>query len=192
MNWKPTLILLAVATAFYFFFAYYEVKQPDTKDAAANAARLTTLERTDIDGLVITDRNTKIDIRRDVDHWVMKSPLADRADASLVEQLLTSLTSAHKDDTISSGDVSKGKLADFGLQSPHEKLQIVPHSDQPMELDFGNETAVDGKTYLQVAGQGRSLRRRRRHQEALAKGCQRMARPQGNCPRRDRRDQVHH
>ncbi len=154
MNWKPTVILLAIAAALYFFFAYYEVKQPNTHDATANAARLTTLERSDIDGLVITDRDIKIDIRRDVDRWAMKSPLADRADTTLVEQLLTSLETTHKEDTISSGDVSKGKLSDYGLQSPHEKLQIVPHDGKPVEMDFGSETAVDGKTYMQVAGQG--------------------------------------
>ncbi len=155
MNWKPTAHPPRIAAALlYVFFAYYEVKQPNTKDATDNAARLTTLDRSDIDGLVITDRDTKIDIRRDVDHWTMKSPLADRADTTLVEQLLTSLETTHKEDTISAGDVSKGKLADYGLQSPHEKLQVIPHDGKPIEYDFGNETAVDGKTYMQTAGQG--------------------------------------
>ncbi len=154
MNWKPTLYLLVAAALLYLFFAYYEVKQPNTKDATDNAARLTTLDRSAIDGLVVFDRDTKIDIRRDNDHWTMKSPIADRADTTLVEQLLTSLETTHKDDTISAGDVSKGKLADFGLQTPHDKLQIISHDGKTTEYDFGNATAVDGKTYMKTADAG--------------------------------------
>ena len=151
MNWKFTLILIAIVVAFYFFFDFYEVKQSGTSDP--NADHVFAFDRNQIDGLTITDHDRKIELVRNKDNrWSIKSPVIDRAEQSLIDQVMTNLEILRKDDTIPGKDVSKSKLTDYGLQSPHERLLITANGGHTTEADFGNETVLDGKTYLQVAG----------------------------------------
>ena len=153
MNWKFTLILVAIVVAFYFFFDFYENKQPGQDDP--NRDHVFAFDRNHINGLTITDHDRKIELVRDKDNrWSLKSPVTDRAEQSLVDQVMTSLEVLRKDDTIPGKEVGKGKLADYGLQSPRERLLITADGGHTTEADFGNETVIDGKTYLQVAGTG--------------------------------------
>jgi hypothetical protein len=157
MNWKTTATLLVIAVALAAYFKFIENKRPSTREAEDQKTRLFVLDRNQIDGLVITNREQKLDLRRENNHWRLKAPLADRADQAAVDELMTSLEGARKEASISAEEVaaSKNKLQDFGLQNPRLRLQIVPNGGaQATEILFGNDTAVEGKTYLQIAGRG--------------------------------------
>ena len=148
MNWKFTLILVAIIGALYLFFTYYEENLPP-----ATEDHVFAFDRNQIDGLTILDHDQKIELVRAKDNkWQVKSPLSDRADQNLVDQVLTNLEVLRKDDTISGKDLGKGKLADYGLQTPRERLVITAHGGHTTEADFGNETIFAGKTYLQLVG----------------------------------------
>lgn len=152
MNWKFTLVLVAIVAALYLFFTYYENKLP-TPPAPGELAHVVSLDRNQIDALTITDHDQKIELTRGADNkWLMKSPVADRADQDLIDQVMTNLEILRKEDTLSGKDVGKGKLADFGLQTPRERLVVTAHGGHTTEFLFGNETVLDGKTYLQLAG----------------------------------------
>ncbi len=155
MNWKPTLVLLVIAAALYAFFNFYENKQPSTLDLAHNATVVFPFDRNQIDALTVTDHDTKIELHRgEENHWKMLAPMADRADGPLIEEVMTTLESMRKVDTITAGYLSKVKLADYGLQTPREKLAVTDNKGHTTEFLFGNETAVEGKVYLQATGGG--------------------------------------
>lgn len=153
MNWKFTLILLAIVAAFYVFFDFYENKLPDTAGNLENATKVMTVDFDRIDGLTITDHDQKIELVRGQDkQWSVKAPVTDRADQTLVAQLITNVDLLRTEETISGKDLGKNKLADYGLQSPRERLVVTEQGGHSTELDFGNETVIEGKTYLQKAG----------------------------------------
>ncbi len=155
MNWKPTLVLLAIAAALYLFFNFYENKQPSTLDLAHTASVVFAYDRNQIDALTVTDHDTKIELHRgETNHWKMLAPVADRADGPLIEEVMTTLESMRKVDTITASFLSKVKLADYGLQTPREKLAVTDNKGHTTEFLFGNESAIEGKVYLQVTGGG--------------------------------------
>ena len=102
--------------------------------------------------------------------WVMLAPIADRADPATIDLLLGELENLRRGSVVTvpgaAGD--KSKLAPYGLQNPRLSLRIeskapvitgdkpgdVPATAQPPEVEllFGNPTAIEGRTYVQVAG----------------------------------------
>ena len=99
MNWKFTLVLVAIIAALYVFFTYFEEKQAGTDDP--NRDHVFAFDRNQIDSLTILDHDQKIELARGANNqWLLKSPLADRADQSLVDQVFTNLEILRKDDTI--------------------------------------------------------------------------------------------
>ena len=155
MNWKPTLVLLVIAAALYLFFDFYENKRPSTIDLAHNAAVVFAYDRNQVDALTVTDHDTKIELHRgEANHWKMLAPVTDRADGPLIEEVMTTLESMRKVDTITAGFLSKVKIADYGLQNPREKLAVTDNKGHTTEFCFGNETAIEGKVYVQATGGG--------------------------------------
>jgi hypothetical protein len=151
MNWKFTLALLVVAAALVAYFELYEDKQPGTRDLQATADRVFVLDRNQVDGLIITSHDVKVDLRREGNHWVMKSPIADRADQPAVDQVLNGLESMRKEETFPAKELDARKLQDYGLQSPKAQLEVISRgAAKPASLYFGNDAAVEGKTYLQL------------------------------------------
>ena len=155
MNWKTTIILLAVAAALLLYVNFYEKNQPGTSDVAKNATRVFALNPEEVDGLVVTNHDLKVDLRRNAQHkWTMKSPYADRADQTLIDELFSDLESARREDAFPVKADDKAKLKEYGLQDPRVRLQIVPKGGvKPTEVLFGNDTPIEGRTYLELAGQ---------------------------------------
>ncbi len=154
MSSKPTLYLLAVAAVLVAFFYFYENKQPGTRESRSDAKRLIVVDRDDVTGLTVTDHDLKIDLAKEENHhWRMKSPIADRADQSLIDQVMTELDTASTDETFKVGADDKSRLQEYGLQAPHVRLLVTRKGDaKPVELLFGNDTAIEGKTYVRIEG----------------------------------------
>lgn len=151
MNWKFTLILVVIVAVFYVFFDFYENKQPGTSDPNANL--VFAFDRNQIDDLTITKHDQKIELARGTGNkWALKAPLADRADQSLIDEVMTNLEILRWDDNIPPKDLGKGKLADFGLQPPRERLTVTAHGGHATDLIFGNNTVVGDRNYLQLGG----------------------------------------
>ena len=154
MNWKPTLLLLAVAAALLLYFNFIENKRPGTSDLTKNATRVFALNRDEVDGLVVTNHDLKVDLQRNAQRqWTMKSPYADRADQTLISELFSDLESARSEDSFAVKADDKGKLKEYGLQDPRVRLRIQPKGLKPVEVLFGNDTPVEGRTYLELGGQ---------------------------------------
>ena len=154
MNWKPTLLLLAVAAALLLYFNFIENKRPGTSDLTKNATRVFALNRDEVNGLVVTNHDLKVDLQRNAQRqWTMKSPYADRADQTLISELFSDLESARSEDSFAVKADDKGKLKEYGLQDPRVRLRIEPKGLKPVEVLFGNDTPIEGRTYLELGGQ---------------------------------------
>ena len=112
------------------------------------------IDRDDVTGLTVTDHDLKIDlVKEENHHWRMKSPIADRADQALIDQIMSELDTASTDETFKVSADDKSKLQEYGLQSPHVRLLVTRKGDaKPVELLFGNDTAIEGKIYARIEG----------------------------------------
>ena len=151
MNWKFTLLLLALVVAFIAFFQFYENKQGSTDDRRDKGTLVFAVDRNQIDALTVYDHDQKIELARgEGNKWTLKSPVADRADQNVIDQVMTNLEILRKVDILSGRDVSK--LSDYGLQTPRARLLITAHGGHQTEMLFGNETVFEGRSYLQLKG----------------------------------------
>ena len=154
MRPKTTLYLLLIVAVLAAFAYFFEQNRPGTKEANSEAKRLVAVDRDDVTGLTVTDHDAKIDlVKEESRRWSMKTPVADRADQNLIDQVMTELDTASTDESFKVSDSDKSRLQEYGLQAPHTRL-LVTRKDgkKPIELLFGNDTAIEGKTYVRVEG----------------------------------------
>src|SRR6266436_2672199 len=149
MQWKTTLVLLAIAIGLGAFIKFYDSKRPGTEEAQRQAQNVVNFDRAKIDGVIIQNGDEKIEMRRRDSKWRLETPIKDQADASLIENLLSDLENWQKDGTISAKEIEadKNKLNEYGLNKPKLKLKLVGQ-DRPPELLFGKDAALEGKMYV--------------------------------------------
>ena len=154
MRPKTTLYLLAAAAVLAAFAYFFELKQPGTKEATSEAHRLVAIDRDDVTGLIVTDHDTKIElVKEESRHWNMKTPVADHADQNLIDQVMTEVDTASTDESFKVKADDKSRLQEYGLQAPHTRLLVtLKDGKKPIELLFGNDTAIEGKTYARSEG----------------------------------------
>ncbi len=154
MSPKTTLYLLAVVAVFFAYFYFFENKRPGTREANSEAKRLVPFDRDKVSGLTVTDHDLKIELQQeDARRWRIKSPVADRADKSLIDEVMTDLETAHVDETFKVKADDKSKLQELGLLAPHVRLLVTRNdNEKPTDILFGNDTAIEGKVYARVDG----------------------------------------
>ena len=149
MKWKTTLILAVVAIAVGAYIKFYESKQPGTEEAKRQSQKVLNFNRDKIDGIVIQNGDDKTDVRRRDNKWYLETPIKDRADNSLIDNLLFDLEGWQKEATISAKEVQadKNKLNEYGLSKPKLRLKLVGQGAPP-EILFGKDAALEGKMYV--------------------------------------------
>lgn len=101
----------------------------------------------EVNRIEIATFGSTIELAREGDGWKIEKPKELRADASEVNAFLSSLRGARAEDFVD----SPGALADYGLDSPREKVVVVVGKDQTRkELWLGAEKAKDSKNVLYV------------------------------------------
>jgi hypothetical protein len=142
-------MLLAVAGGLFGFIQFYESKQLTTMEAADREQHVLNFNRDDIDEIVITSNEDKIDIQRHGPQWDLVSPVKDRADQAQIAELFTKCEMLDKTSTITEKD--KKKLKEYGVTKSNLKLKLVGKKAPP-ELLFGRDAAVEGKQYVGFEG----------------------------------------
>jgi hypothetical protein len=158
MNWKTTAVLLVLVVGFGAYLKLYELKRPDTAEAARQAQKVLNFDRDKVDGITIQNGDDKIDIRRNADKWRLEKPIKDQADPSLISTLLFDLESWQKDSTISAREIEadKNKLSEYGLIKPKLRLKLSG-AGAPAEILFGKDAALEGKMYVRFDGSKEAL-----------------------------------
>jgi hypothetical protein len=151
MNWKTTIVLLAIAIAGGAYIKLYEMKRPDTAEAKRRAQNVVNFNREKINGIVIWNGDDKINMRRDNNKWRLDAPIKDQADNALIDNLLSELETWQKDATISAKEIKadKSKLDEYGLNKPKLRLRLRGE-DEPRPILFGKDAALEGKMYVRL------------------------------------------
>ena len=155
MNGKVTLALLAAAGLAIGYLVWYDRDRPGTQGAAVAGQKLLPPARAGrtvppIDRLEMTGPDGHIELARGPDReWRMLAPTPDRADAGALRELVEALETSLKFDTISAGPA---ELEKFGLRNPAVSLRIQRGAEDPIELQLGEPTAVEGRVYAKLAG----------------------------------------
>jgi hypothetical protein len=152
MKLKNTLLLLVLAVAVFAFIYFFESKQPTTQDSVERAGRVVHFDRDKINEISIKTPDTRIELVRKDGVWFLDAPLKDRADSMAVNQLFTAAENLKSDDAIATdkqGGGGKELLSDFGLAKSDTRLTFSG-GDKPVELLFGKDAAVEGKSYVRL------------------------------------------
>ena len=149
MNWKTTAVLLVLVVGFGVYLKFFEMKRPDTAEAARQAQKVLNFNRDKIDGITIQNGDDTIDLRRNGDKWRLEKPIKDQADSSSISTLLFDLENWQKDSRISAREIEtdKNKLAEYGLIKSKLRLKLSG-PDAPPEILFGKDAALEGKMYV--------------------------------------------
>lgn len=131
------------------FIELYESKQLTTAEAAEHDQHVLNFNRDDIDGIVITSNEDKIELRRHSNEWDLESPVKDRADQNQITELMTDCEMLDKTATITNKD--KKKLKEYGVAKSNLRLKLIG-KNAPPELLFGKDAAVEGKEYVGFDG----------------------------------------
>jgi hypothetical protein len=151
---KPgtTFILLAVAVLLGMSIFELDRCSQSTREIRALASRVFEVTRTDVQGFTIQNGDSSIRIKAAGDGWKMVTPWDDYADTGVVDQLLDAVQNLHPDDLIA--DLGKGAkkredLKNYGLMKSRLRLKLEGKR-MPPEIEFGQDTAVQGRCYLRV------------------------------------------
>jgi Domain of unknown function (DUF4340) len=153
MKPRATLVLLGIAIALAGFIFGLDRCSQNTRDRRERAAHVVEVNRTAIEGFTIRNGNGLIKVKVDGDAWKMVAPWQDDADTGVVDQLLDAVQNLRPEDVISDlgkGDKRRQLLKDFGLNKSKLRLKLEG-KQMPPELEFGQDTAVQGRVYIRVA-----------------------------------------
>ena len=152
MKLKNTLLLLIIAVAVYAFIYFFESKTPSTQEATEHAGRVVHFDRDKITAISIKTPDNHVELVRKDGAWFLDAPLKDRADAMVINQLFTAAENLKSDEAIPTDKQSNGKdmLKEFDLTNPTTQLTFTGDS-KPVELLFGKDAAVEGKSYVREA-----------------------------------------
>jgi hypothetical protein len=152
MKPRTTLVLLAVAIALAAFIFGLDRFSQNTRDRRERAAHVVEVNRTDIEGITIHNGDELIKVKAEGDAWKMVAPWQDDADTGVIDELLDAIQNLHPEDVITDlgkGDKKRQILKDFGLNKSKLRLKL-DGKRMPAELDFGQDTAVQGRGYLRI------------------------------------------
>ena len=149
MKSRTTLILLGVVVLVGLWIKFYESKRPNTEEAKRRAGVMLNFERDKLEGLLITNGDDKIELRRVGDKWRLEAPIKDQADQAAIDSLISDLEDWQKDETISEKEIEedKNRLAEYDLVKPKLRLKLLG-KDLPPEILFGKDAALERRMYV--------------------------------------------
>jgi Domain of unknown function (DUF4340) len=153
MKLKHTLILLVLAVGFAAYVQLVDKKIPTTKEREEKKGRLFEFDRDKITAIAIKTPETKIELKKAGQNWLVETPVKDRADSTTVTSLLTSVELLRSESTIDNEGkgVGKDQLKEFGIADSQTKVTLTVDG-KPVELVFGKDTTMENRVYAHVDG----------------------------------------
>lgn len=148
MKTRTTLTLFILAASLFAFLYFYESKLPGTRDAEDQKSRVMQLDRDNVDAVTITNKDDRIELRKQDNEWFVEKPVKDRADAGVVAALFTSAETLKKEAVIGA-DGDKPDFKEYGLGNAALRLKFGGKKAPP-EIWFGKDAAVEGKVYARL------------------------------------------
>ncbi len=152
MKFRSTLILLLLLAAMATYWFAFERHHQTTQERLKNESQVVELDRDKIDSISIRSPDTKVELRKQQNNqWVLEEPVKDRADATVVTELLTAAEGLHSDAALQVDPKDKEKLKEYGVVESTTKVKFSGNG-KSTELQIGKDAAIEGKTYVYVDG----------------------------------------
>lgn len=153
MKFRNTFILVLLLAGVFGYLYFVEQHQQTSNEATENSRRIIKFDRDKANAITIKTPESKIEMTKKDDTWFLEAPVKDRADTMAISQLFTSLELLKYDAIVESGGkgADKDQMKDFGLSNSDTRIRVTG-ADKPVELLFGKESAVEGKSYVKIDG----------------------------------------
>ncbi len=150
MKWKTTVVLLLVTVGVATYIALYDIKQPLPEEQRELATQVVDVKPNRATGLLVKVPAFSVTLQRQDATWHLMSPLATRAESSLIQRILTLLHPLHASRTLTPTSKAPLTLKDYGLDPPQATLTVLEGSTSTI-LFFGEKSAVGESRYMKRA-----------------------------------------
>jgi hypothetical protein len=160
MKSRSTLVLLTLATALAAYIWLVEGRIPGTREQADLAQHVLRVDRNSLNSITIRNSETRIELRKRNDQWLIEEPVRDRADPLVLSQLLTTLETLRHEAVLGAegkgpnSGPEKGRLREFGLTNSETRIKLAGAGMKTVEVALGKDSAVEGKLYARVDDAG--------------------------------------
>lgn len=146
MSWKSLTVLAVLAAALGGFFVYDSYwLTPAREKSEASKGRLWEAELKDVEAVTLKRKTDTVTIKRAGDGWELTEPVKARGDRSVIDGVVTTLTTLRVDREI---DAKPTKLAEFGLEPPEAEVRLtVKGRAEPLVVLIGVKSPTGAWVY---------------------------------------------
>ncbi|MEI6872364.1 MAG: DUF4340 domain-containing protein, partial [Verrucomicrobiota bacterium] len=158
MKPRVTLTLAAIAGILFAYIWFVDRHQSSTQEEVESSTKVLQLDKNKVSRITIKNAGTQLEMTKQNGLWSLTQPVADRADAAVVNQLLSLLENLRHDSKIPLPTApTQGKSADqlkeYGLQESDFSVKLTTEDTKDTEVLIGKDSAIEGKVYVRVQGQ---------------------------------------
>ena len=155
-KYTQTLVALVVLATLWAAFTFYDKRKAQAPPTGSTTEtkteeKLLPLDSQHIQSFALKPKDAApVTCRLESGKWAIEEPQKLAADQSTISSMLNSLTTATVDQVV---DPHPANLKDFGLDPPHEILEVSTDA-KPAQFDLmlGDDTPTGNGMYAQVAG----------------------------------------
>jgi len=145
---RNTLILLLLATAIGVAIYFLEIKPGKPRDEKTDESKPAfAFKREDISSISITRSGETVNVEDRDGKWTINQPITAQANQSAVDSLVSSLTSAKIERSLSS---TPEEIKTFGLEEPAVTVEIKLKNGETQTLKLGAKDFSGLSTYAQI------------------------------------------
>ena len=146
---RNTLILVLLAAVAAAAVYYFEIKPGKPRDEKPDTSKPAfTFTRDDVSSITLTRGSESVTIEQKDGKWTITQPVTAQANQSTVDSLVSSLTSAKIERSISA---SPEEIKSFGLEQPAVAIEIKLKSGETEEMKLGAKDFSGLSVYAQIA-----------------------------------------
>ncbi|MCE5229227.1 DUF4340 domain-containing protein [bacterium] len=152
MGLKKLLIVAIIFAALVALYVWDQGRIQKESAVKEEQSRLVAAAKGDITGISIQRQDGKVELVKDAGTWKLTQPVTARAGEAAVENIINQLDQARRQEPF---EVSKVKLAEYGLANPTVKVEVKAASQNDAgQVEFGSETPDGQQVYGRAAGTG--------------------------------------
>jgi Domain of unknown function (DUF4340) len=137
MKLSTTLLMVALVGALTFFVVRYESKMPDTTQLLKAKARPFTFDPKTVDTVLISGKDMELKLVRINGVWRITHPIKDRANADLLEKVLTTVSDLQWMETTARKDIKNSDWKRAGLNDASLELVMLSTGKEQARLKLG-------------------------------------------------------
>lgn len=153
MKLGNTLLLVLVTIALVIGVAIFENKHPGTRELAHRKFQVVDFDPASVEKIVLINNEERIELVRSGGVWLLESPIKDKADGALAQQILDSLLDLRPSAVLNETKQEVEPKA-FGVNKSNISLELFGQG-MPARMLFGKNAAVEGQLYVRLADSNR-------------------------------------